>query len=151
MTSTGDNTQQHGGGEGRPRASDHPGVVRHDEEATVAKEWQEVQRFGFRRVVDRERVSDQYPRQHEELAYARVPVDENDSGEIETLPDGSVSIPLFEEELEVVARTVLRERVIIRKERVTEWQTIEAERRRERVEVELPEPDETGEASDPQV
>jgi len=90
-----------------------------------------------RRVVDREHVSDDYPREHDELAYERVPAGENDSGQIEMLPDGSISIPLFEEELEVVTRTVLRERVIVRKERVTEWQRVEAERRRERIELEL--------------
>jgi uncharacterized protein (TIGR02271 family) len=139
VTSTGDNSH----------FEDRSSVVRHEEEVAVAKEWEEVDRLGVRRVVDRERVSDQYPREHEELAYERVPVGENDSGKIETLPDGSVSIPLFEEELEVVARTVLRERVIIRKERVTEWQTIEAERRRERVELELRDVD--GAPSDPQV
>jgi len=103
----------------------------------VGAEWEEVERLGVRRVVDREHVSDDYPREHDELAYERVPAGENDSGQIEMLPDGSISIPLFEEELEVVTRTVLRERVIVRKERVTEWQRVEAERRRERIELEL--------------
>jgi uncharacterized protein (TIGR02271 family) len=63
----------------------------------------------------------------------RVPVAPDDSGKIETLPDGSISIPLFEEELVVTRRTVLRERVIIRKEEVTEWERVEAELRRETV------------------
>ena len=47
-----------------------------------------------------------------------------------------MSIPLFEEELVVRRETVLRERVIIRKENVTEHQHVQAELRRERVEVE---------------
>jgi len=47
-----------------------------------------------------------------------------------------VSISLFEEELVIRRETVLRERVIIRKENVTEHQRVQAELRRERVEVE---------------
>jgi len=86
-----------------------------------------------RREVERGQVRGHYPRQREQLARGRVPVNEDDSGQIETLPDGSISVPLFEEELVVTKRTVLRERVIIRKETVTDWQTVEAELRREHV------------------
>ena len=49
------------------------------------------------------------------------------------LPDGSVSIPLFEEELVVTRRTVLRERVIVRKQLVSDWETVEVDLRREHV------------------
>lgn len=58
---------------------------------------------------------------------------ENDSGEIEVLPDGSVSIPLFEEGLVVTRRQVLRERVVIRKEPVTGWETVDVKLRREHI------------------
>jgi uncharacterized protein (TIGR02271 family) len=86
-----------------------------------------------RREVTSRRVEERHPRHLEQLAHERVPVAENDSGEIEVLPDGSVSIPLFEEELVVTRRQVLRERVVIRKELVTDWETIEIELRREHV------------------
>jgi uncharacterized protein (TIGR02271 family) len=75
----------------------------------------------------------EFPRQRDTLAQERVPLNENDSGEIEMLPDGSVSIPLFEEELVVTKRAVLRERIIIRKDVVTHWESVEAELRREHV------------------
>jgi len=39
-----------------------------------------------------------------------------DSGEIEYLDDGSVSIPIIDEELVVYKRLVVRERVIVRKD-----------------------------------
>ena len=45
---------------------------------------------------------------------------EADSGEVEVLPDGSVSIPVFQEELVIEKRLVVRERVIVRKHTVTE-------------------------------
>jgi uncharacterized protein (TIGR02271 family) len=72
----------------------------------------------------------------EEADVERMPAAEGDSGEVETLPDGSVSIPVLEEELEVRKRVVVRERIVIRKRTVTEEKHVRAELRRERVEVE---------------
>jgi len=123
-----------GGGESRPQpSSDDATVVRHEEEARVAKRWEGVGHARFGRRVDVNKVRADVPRLREDLVHERVPVDEEDSGEVETLPDGSISIPLFEEELVVTKQTVLRERVIIRKESITEWETVEAELLRERV------------------
>lgn len=66
----------------------------------------------------------------------RVPAGEGDSGEIETLPDGSVSIPVLEEELVVSKRLVVRERIIVHKDVETRVERVETELRRERVEFE---------------
>ena len=66
----------------------------------------------------------------------RQAVLEGDSGEVEVLADGSVSIPVFEEELVIEKRLVVRERVIVRKHTVTEDRRVEADLRRERVEIE---------------
>jgi uncharacterized protein (TIGR02271 family) len=124
----------HGGGSGRPQPElSGEAVVLHEEEADVAKRWEGVGHARVRREVELERVREDYPRQREEIVGERVPAGPDDSGKIETLPDGSISIPLFEEELVVTRRTVLRERVVIRKEEVTGWQRVEADLRRERV------------------
>jgi len=123
-----------GGGFGRPRPrAEEEALVRHEEEAWVDTEWTEVGDVRLRRETTTERVSERFPRQLEDVEHERMPVGEGDSGEIEVLPDGSVSIPLYEEELVVTRRTVLRERVIIRKHLVGEWQTVEADLRREQV------------------
>lgn len=58
-----------------------------------------------------------------------------DSGEVETLPDGSVSIPVFEEQLVVEKRLVVRERIVVRKELVTDEQVVTADLDREHVSV----------------
>ena len=60
---------------------------------------------------------------------------EDDSGEIEHLPDGSVSIPLFEERLVVRKELVVRERVVVRKRTVRNEHRIETNLRRERIDV----------------
>jgi uncharacterized protein (TIGR02271 family) len=54
----------------------------------------------------------------------RIAAGDEDSGRIETLDDGSISIPLFEEQLVVIKRLVVRERVVVRK--VTTIETDEA-------------------------
>ena len=113
--------------------SDDTAVIRHEEEAQVDKRWEGAGYGRIGRKVELNTLRADVPRLRQELAHERVPVDDDDSGEVETLPDGSISIPLFEEELVVTKQTVLRERVIVRKESVTEWETVEAELRRERV------------------
>jgi stress response protein YsnF len=45
----------------------------------------------------------------------RIAVDGEDSGEVEILPDGSVSIPLIEEQVILTKRVIVRERIIVRK------------------------------------
>jgi uncharacterized protein (TIGR02271 family) len=81
------------------------------------------------------KVRQELPLDLEQLVQERIPVAEGDSGEIETLPDGSLSIPLYEEELVVTKRTVLRERVIVRKQIAARTERVEAELRREQVEI----------------
>ena len=124
-----------GGGEGRLRSAspDDASLVRHEEEAEVGATWERTGSVRARREVTSRKVKERHQRRLEEIATERVPVEEGDSGEIEVLPDGSVSIPLFDEELVVTRRQVLRERVIVRKEMVTDWQTVEAVLRREHV------------------
>ena len=110
-------------------------LIRHEEELYVEKEMRPIGSVRARKVVEARDVSELVPREIEDADVERVPPLEYDSGEIETLPDGSVSIPIFEEELVVTKRVVVRERVIIRKRTVTEKTRIDAELRRERVEI----------------
>ena len=117
------------------RDAGEPALVRHDEELRVGSEAERAGVVRARKHVEAEHVERIVPRAIEHADLERAPADEGDSGEIETLPDGSLSIPLFEEELVVSKRLVVRERVIIRKRTVTEQHRIEAELRKERVEI----------------
>jgi len=120
-----------------PAAPEEGLLIRHEEVvAGVDKSWRGIGFVRGRKRVESHLVRELIPREVEKVLLERTPPNENDSGKIETLPDGSISIPVYEEELVVTKRIVLRERVIIRKETVVREERVEAELRRERVEVE---------------
>lgn len=111
-------------------------LVRHEEEvAGVAKAWREKGSIRARKRVERVAVRRSVPVDVEQVDVDYVGAEDGDSGEIETLPDGSISIPVYEEELVITRRPVLRERVVIRKGIATERVTVTDRLRRERVEI----------------
>ena len=112
------------------------GVTRHEEELHVGTSTEKVGSVRLRKTVESEEVRDVVPREIEEAEPLREPPLENDSGEIVTFPDGSVSVPIFEEEVVVTKRLVVKERIVIQKRRFTEDAQVEANLLRERVEVE---------------
>jgi uncharacterized protein (TIGR02271 family) len=127
---------QHPPGDGGRRPPAELSLRRHEEEPVVERQWRDSNGVKLRRVVESRDVNERHPVRSEEMVQARVPATEGDSGEVEVLPDGSISIPLFEEQLVVSRRLVLRERVVVRKEMVTDWQSVVATLRREEVELE---------------
>jgi uncharacterized protein (TIGR02271 family) len=123
--------------ESRPleASSDGASVVRHDEEVTVGTRGEDVAGVRVRKRVETDRVRDDVPREIEEADVERVAPADGDTGEILTLEDGSVSVPILEEELVITKRTVVRERIIIRKRTATTTERIDTTLRRERVEI----------------
>ncbi len=124
------------GSSARP-ASDDPAAstARHEEELQLGKERRD-QVARIRKVVERSAANKVVDRDIEHAdVLDHVAPNENDSGEVEALPDGSVSIPVFEEELVVSKRMVLRERVIVRKRTVTEQVHVKEPLRKERVKI----------------
>jgi uncharacterized protein (TIGR02271 family) len=109
-------------------------LTRHDEELRLGKV-EEYGAFRAQKRIETERVAELVPRRREQASIDRVSADDADSGEIETLPDGSISIPLLEEELVVTKRVVVRERIVIRKETTTERTHVTEELKKEHVEV----------------
>ena len=112
-------------------------LIRHDEEVSgVDKLWRGLGVLRARKRVETLEVDELLERGVEDVAVERVPAGFDDSGKIETLPDGTISIPVYEEQLVITKRIVLRERILIRKEIVTERERVRAELRKERVELE---------------
>jgi uncharacterized protein (TIGR02271 family) len=122
-----------------PETHDDAALVRHDEELRIGSETFETGRLRARKRVETERVEERVGIGHEDAAMERQAVDGEDSGEIETLPDGSISIPLFAEELVVEKRLVVRERVIVRKTTELSDHLVVADLRRERLELDADE------------
>jgi len=112
-----------------------PELVRYEEELEVGTRTEEAGAVRVRKSVESDSVEHRVPREVEHAELEHVPVDGEDSGLVETLPDGSISIPVFEEELVVTKRLVVRERVIVRKETQVEEETVTADVRREQVKI----------------
>lgn len=110
-------------------------LVRREEELRTVVNEREVGRLRLRKTIEEQPFEDLITRGVEHADIERIPPSEPDSGEVEHLPDGSVSIPVFEEQLVVEKRLVVRERVVIRKRVVHESERIETQLRREVVEV----------------
>jgi len=115
---------------------DEATAIRSEEELTVDRVREAAGAVGVRKHVETFTVEDDVPRQRESFGDVdRIDAMANDSGEIEVLEDGSVSIPILEEQLVVSRRLVVRERLIVRKVTETEVERIRAELRRERIEI----------------
>ncbi len=112
-------------------------VVRSEEQLRVGTETERIGAVRAVKHVDVEQVSSRVERGTEHAETERVGVEDGtvDSGEVETLPDGSLSIPVFEEQIVVTKRLVVRERVIVRKHTVYEEHVVTADLQRERLEV----------------
>lgn len=114
-------------------------LVRHEEEAEVTPTPREAGAVRLRKRVDRLLAKAEIARRIEDAEVERRPVEAGDSGEVETLPDGSISIPLFEEEIVVTKRMVVRERLIVKKASRSDHVTVPLELKRERIGIEAEE------------
>ena len=119
----------------RPAEQPADGVVRSEEQLHVGSVLQDVGRVFARKLVRSRRDTQDVERSVEEVALDRAPAEEGDTGEVITLPDGSLSIPVFEEQIVVEKRLVVKERVVLRKYAVAHTEQVEADVRVEHVEV----------------
>lgn len=118
------------------RRDDESTVQLSEEQLRVGTSEQEYGSVRAKKHVDTETVEQSVQRGVEYADVDRAAPLEGDSGQVETLPDGSLSIPVFEEQIVVEKRLVVRERIIVRKRTVVEEHVVSADLRRERLEVE---------------
>jgi uncharacterized protein (TIGR02271 family) len=109
-------------------------VRRTEEELAAGTREREAGQLKVRKRVrtDRERI--EVPTRHEEVSVERVPV-EGEASEAE-IGEDEVVVPVTEEEVIVSKRPVAKEEVRIRKDVVSDTETVEEEVRREEIEVE---------------
>jgi uncharacterized protein (TIGR02271 family) len=109
-------------------------VQRTEEELAAGTREREAGQLKVRKRVrtDRERI--EVPTRHEEVSVERVPV-EGEASEAE-IGDDEVVVPVTEEEVVVGKRPVVKEEVRVRKDVVSDTETVEEDVRREEIEVE---------------
>jgi uncharacterized protein (TIGR02271 family) len=110
-------------------------VTRAEEELAVGKRQVQAGEVGVRKTVETERVREQVPITREEVEIERRPVEAGaDVGRVDVRED-EIRVPLMAEEVVAEKRVVPKEQLIIRKRPVTRQQTVEADVRKERIEV----------------
>ena len=107
-----------------------------EERPLIGTQTEQVGGVRAKKRIETTEFSQPYERSVEHAELDRTPAEEGDSGEVITLPDGSLSIPVFEERLVVEKRVFVRERVVLRKTTVVEEEVVTAELRREHVDIE---------------
>ncbi|QDH10585.1 DUF2382 domain-containing protein [Nocardioides dongxiaopingii] len=111
-------------------------TVRSEERLEVTRDVDEAGRVRLRKHVETLPVEQGVERSVEHADTERSDAEEGDTGEVITLPDGSISVPVFEEVLVVTKKLVVRERIVVRKHTVVDEHVLQTELRREHVTVE---------------
>ncbi len=130
------------GGDAPAQASDHT-MTRSEEELRVGTERREAGRARLRKYVETERVTRQVPLRRERVRLEREPITESDveaAGEGAVISEEEHEVTLTGERPVVEKRAVAKERLRLEKEEVTEEVSVSEDLRRERVELDEPEP-----------
>ena len=118
--------------------SEHTDLSLSEERLATSRDTVETGRVRARKRSETSTVEQRGPQGVEHAEVDRGgPVLEGDSGQVETLEDGSLSIPVFEEQIVVEKRLVVRERIIVRKHTVYEEHVVSADLRREELDIEV--------------
>jgi uncharacterized protein (TIGR02271 family) len=114
---------------------DEVSVVRHEERLVAGTLEREVGKVRIRKELEDVAFDELIPYAVEHAEIERVGPNPDDSGDIETLPDGTVSIPVLEEQLVIEKRLVVTERLLVRKRVEVKEQRVTADLTREVVTV----------------
>ena len=114
-------------------------VVRHEERLVAGAVEREAGKVRIRKELEQVGYDQLIPYAVEHAEVERVPPNPDDTGDIETLADGTVSIPVLEEQLVIQKRLVVTERLLVRKRVETREQRVTADLTREVVSVDVDE------------
>ena len=112
-------------------------ITLHEEQLNVGKEQRQAGEVEVRKSVETEHVRKTIPLQHDEVTLERRPItDPAMAAGTQIGDDQEIRVPLMREEAVVQKQAVPREELIIRRRIVTENKTVDADLRRERLNVE---------------
>ena len=109
-------------------------LTRSEEELRVGTRPVEAGEVVVAKHVETEHVSTPVQRRVERVRIERRPVTGATTGQVE-LREGEIRVPVMEEEVVVEKRPVIKEEIVIAREATTETETVEADVRRERIDV----------------
>jgi uncharacterized protein (TIGR02271 family) len=110
-------------------------VVASEEQLVATAVEREAGKVRIRKELEEVAFDELVPYAVEHAEIERVPANADDSGDIETMADGTVSIPVLEEQLVIEKRLVVTERLLVRKRVETREQRVTADLVREVVTV----------------
>jgi uncharacterized protein (TIGR02271 family) len=105
-----------------------------EEQLAVGRRDHKAGEVGVHKEVETQHVSESVPVMHEEVTVERRPIQEGMHGKAR-IEEDEVRVPIREEELVVDKRVVPTEEIVVKKRQVVENETVEADLRRERVDV----------------
>ena len=118
---------------------ENPSVARSEEEAHVGVREREAGRVNVRKSVHTEREVVRVPKRREEVDIERVPAvgeaREASGATEEDIGEDEVVVQVFEEEVVVTKRVVLKEEIRLRKKVVEDEEVLEVDLRKEEVEI----------------
>ncbi|HEX2723025.1 MAG TPA: DUF2382 domain-containing protein [Gemmatimonadaceae bacterium] len=113
---------------------DEARVTRAEEELAIGKRRVEAGEVNVEKHVETERVSKPVTVMREEVTVERRPVADRMAGDA-TIGEDEIVVPVTEEEIVVEKRPVVKEEIVIRKHAVEDTKEVEADVRKERVEI----------------
>lgn len=110
-------------------------ITRSEEELRVGKREVQAGEVDIHKHVETEHVSKPVSVRHDEVEVERRPVNGMTAGDAR-IGEEEIRVPITEEEVVVDTRPVVKEELVVRKRDVVETENVEADVRRERVDVE---------------
>lgn len=105
-----------------------------EEELQIGKRTVQAGEVSVRKHVETEHVTERVPVRREEVTVERRPVNEAAGADVE-IGEDSISVPLMEEDVVVEKRPVVKEEILLNKRVVQDTENVEADLRRERVDI----------------
>ena len=106
-----------------------------EEQLSIGKRQVQAGEVGLHKTVETEHVRESVPLSHDEVSVERRPLSGAEAANARIGEDAEIRVPVMREEAVVDKRAVAKEEVLVRKRAVTENQTVEADLRRERVDI----------------
>lgn len=115
--------------------ADSETITRSEEELRAGTRQREAGQVRVRKYVETEKAQTTVPTRREEVSVERVPVSEGTTSTEAEFSENEITVPIVEEEAVVEKRPVVKEELRISKETVTGEETVEADVRKERIDI----------------